>query len=348
MSSSFKCRYGDRVGTIILHTNGRFEFTDSSTTIRGWFVKQSDGVFFQEDEGLFARVKWVGNNAAGSTCVIYGLTQDELDSILKTVRTVCVVSNKHDYDASYSTFVDSCDIVIRVNKMESQGTCLTGVKTDIVLVAVNDIYYSYTDEARKVEFLRTLPVVVTGRSSDNLTDKFKEDVGSDRVCKYPRFMWPKAFKMTTFGQAVVLALAIFPDAKVYFLGDTDCYKRSSFNQSVDYLRQATQFDNDVLTGLVEHGRLLVPKEFCANTAVSHTRSMLDSVYGNNDNVEAIRVTNPHSDNRIVLNAKRVARSYCAPYTGSLLCRDNGVVQLRWDGEDIDRTYLDAGGFYIEL
>lgn len=348
MSLSFKCRYGDSLGTIILHKNRRFEFSDSTNTVRGWFIKQSNGIFFQEDDGSFFRVKWSLNNASCAVCTSYGLTQDVLDSILGKVKTVCVVSNKHDYTSSYSTFVDSCDIVIRVNKMESQGTCLTGTKTDIVMVAVNDIYYSYTAEARKVDLLKKVPAIVLGRFSNGLIDKFKEEVGSDNVCKYPPFIWSKAVRMSSFGQAVVLALSVFPDAKVYFLGDVDCQKRTSFSKDVDYLKQVINYDDGVLSGLVARGRLLAPEVSDINNTVSAVGSMLDKMYGRNDNVDAISVVNPNNSDRIVLNGTRVARSYCKPYTGSLLYRGNGVVQLRWDGEDIVCTYLDAGGFYAKL
>lgn len=348
MNVSFKCRYGDHVGTITLDKNRRFHFTDALFSVRGWYIKQSDGIFLQEDSGAYSRVNWAGTTAAGVNCVIYDLTRDKLDSILASVRSVCVVSNKHDYDVSYSTFVDSCDVVIRVNKMESQGTCLTGSKTDIAVIAVNDIYYSYTDEERKVDVLKKTPLVVLGRSNDALTAKFKEELATEAVCDYPAFMWKKAFHMTTFAQAVVLALSVFPDAKVYFLCDLDCYKRSLFDRDVNFLRHVVEYDDAVLSGLVARGRLLIPDGGYKTDATHLACTALDRVYGRNDKVKAIRVNDPATDWRIILNDNRASRSYKAPYSGVILARDIGAVTLHWEGEDIDRTYLDAGGFYLEL
>ena len=100
MNVSFKCRYGDHVGTITLDKNRRFHFTDALFSVRGWYIKQSDGIFLQEDSGAYSRVNWAGTTAAGVNCVIYDLTRDKLDSILASVRSVCVVSNKN-----YKSFV---------------------------------------------------------------------------------------------------------------------------------------------------------------------------------------------------------------------------------------------------
>jgi len=59
---------------------------------------------------------------------------------------VCIVSNKCDFKRDFSKFVDSCDVVFRVSKMESHSTRMTGTKCDYAVIMFFNWYLSYSDD----------------------------------------------------------------------------------------------------------------------------------------------------------------------------------------------------------
>lgn len=47
-------------------------------------------------------------------------------------KRICIVSNKRNLKRNYSAFVDSCDKIMRVNKMDNLNSGLAGTRTDIL------------------------------------------------------------------------------------------------------------------------------------------------------------------------------------------------------------------------
>lgn len=72
---------------------------------------------------------------------------------------ICVIANKQDLKENYSKFIDSCDKVVRINKMDNLSSGLTGTKTDIVFTVTGRDYFRYTRKFRNVDTLRKAKVI---------------------------------------------------------------------------------------------------------------------------------------------------------------------------------------------
>lgn len=139
---------------------------------------------------------------------------------------VAVVSNKRDIKNDYSKFIDSCDVVIRVSKMDNIDSGKTGSKTDIVVLVVNDCYMTFTPEQRHLELLKQVPKVylVGGHQEMNIQSKV---YARKHKLNWEMFPYQKENPhFTTFASAVYLAVKNFPDAEIYFLGDVSVALRT--------------------------------------------------------------------------------------------------------------------------
>lgn len=144
------------------------------------------------------------------------------------MSTICVVSNKQDLKENYSKFIDSCDVVVRVNKLDNIDTGLVGKRTDIVVLFACDAWMQYTEEQMHLQHIMNNAkrvYLVDGSKNSTFVEKLKA-VRSDFVKMIPEVVARSTIRMTTFTKALVAAYYINPDDKIYFLGDVDARVRS--------------------------------------------------------------------------------------------------------------------------
>lgn len=167
---------------------------------------------------------------------------------------VVVISNKppKDIKNNYSDFIDSCDVVIRVSKMENIDCGKTGSKTDVAIVMLNSLYLTFSKEERHVEVLKKTPIV---RFIDDFkfwtrlhVDFYAKKLGLKNWGYWKRTDILKDF--TTYTMAVYYAVENYPDAEIWIFGEPDAAMRTN-NAHFHNLRG----DDEYLLGLLESGRV---------------------------------------------------------------------------------------------
>lgn len=136
---------------------------------------------------------------------------------------ICIVANKRDLKENYSNFVDSCDIVVRINKMDNLHSGLAGTKTDIVFTTTCGDYFKYSRKFRNVDVLRKAEVFFTPQKDYII----KQYVNRECIKNY-HILKPdsKTERWTTTSKAVRFFAEKFPNEHIYFLGDVGRRKRT--------------------------------------------------------------------------------------------------------------------------
>lgn len=137
---------------------------------------------------------------------------------------ICVVTNKRDLKENYSNFVDSCDKVVRINKMDNLSSGLTGTKTDIVFTVTCSDYFRYTRKFRNVDVLRKAEVFFTPQN-DYIIKQYveRECIKNYHILENN----PEIDKWTTSSRAVYHITNTYPNEIIYFLGDIERKKRTT-------------------------------------------------------------------------------------------------------------------------
>lgn len=136
---------------------------------------------------------------------------------------ICLISNKPDLKENYSDFIDSCDKVVRINKMDNLHSGLTGAKTDIVFTVTCRDYFRYSRKFRNVDVLRKAEVFFTPQTEFVIKQYVaRECIKNWHILKSD----PRTDRWTTTSTALYHLTILYPDEKIYFLGDTQRMKRS--------------------------------------------------------------------------------------------------------------------------
>lgn len=140
---------------------------------------------------------------------------------------VCVVTNAHKSIKDYSELVDSMDVVIRINSMENLDRGFSGTKTDMCLVTVGALYESYGDAVTHLEVLKKAPIKFFSciRAEEANIYAKKKGITDYHFTPGDMYIWGKFW--TTAGYALQLALRLFPDCELYFLGTVSAAKRTA-------------------------------------------------------------------------------------------------------------------------
>lgn len=132
---------------------------------------------------------------------------------------ICIVSNRKGFIHDYSAFADSCDIVIRISKMDNLDSGFTGSKTDITVVSVWDGYLRYSREKRHMDHLKTVPKIYFNNEEKDLSRKFAKSEGLENWEFLPQCVHDSTTNYTTLSKALCLADYLFPNDTLYYLGD---------------------------------------------------------------------------------------------------------------------------------
>lgn len=264
-------------------------------------------------------------------------------------QRVCIVSNKCDLRRNYSKFVEACDVVMRISKMDNLDTGLTGRRTDVALVSCFRGYAEFSREARHVDELKAVPEVYFVNEYKQETEAF---AAKERLTGW-RFM-PDSVKLvtsyfTTLSKGVALADHLFPEALLYFLGDCQAELRAPPGAH-PYERE-----NSFIRDLIARGRVVPVLEEDTVTAGIYSEPValgvrwkareLCLMYGSDHEQDAVlEVSHPQWRDRLKILGDRARRRKCADAATVEKFRDGALV-LRWDHWPPETFVRDSKGIY---
>lgn len=167
------------------------------------------------------------------------------------VNSVCICSNKCDMKRDYSEFIDSCDVVVRINKFNNLQTGLVGTKIDLVVISAYPEYFTYSSKRRNTDKLFEAKELYCFYKDVNYMLKWLEIEPRlrGRIQGFPKDL--RADKFTTVSLGIKLALQKFPDAQIYFFGDPDYKVRTNG----DYYHQNSK-ENAFMDELIDSGKVI--------------------------------------------------------------------------------------------
>ncbi len=264
-------------------------------------------------------------------------------------KRVCIVSNKCDLKRNYSGFVDSCDVVMRISKMDNLDTRLTGRRTDVALVSCFYGYLEFSHEARHVDELKSVPEVYFVNDYQQEAKEFAAKEGLTGWCFMPDPVNLVTPCFTTLSKGVALADHLFPDAQLYFLGDCQAELRAPPGA------HPYRLENLFMRDLIARGRLVPVLE--ENHSAQGIYSELVSwgerwktkelclMYGSDHEQDAvIEISHPQWRDRLKILGDRARRRKCADAATVDKFRD-GTLVLRWDRWPPETFVQDSKGVY---
>jgi len=164
---------------------------------------------------------------------------------------VCIISNIEELTRDYSDFIDSCDIVLRISKMNNLDSGLTGQKKDIALVSCWRAYMCYSREDRHTEQLKQVEKIYFIYSHRDLVCHLVESEDLKKWSYLPQEPDDKTADFTTFSKGIALADYLYPEVQLYCLGDMDVASRTGTQSA-----HCSSGDNHYLRSMVNKGRLV--------------------------------------------------------------------------------------------
>lgn len=252
--SGYTCQDVKPIG----HIGNSFQRT-GRTEITNQFLKWHDGniiwctrKFFEKNKTFMTKDSLPIQNVYPATLQIdYQRELDGLASIARkkkfraflpgVVKNVAIVTNKNRFDRNYSKFIDSCDIVIRLNKLDNIDTGTAGSITDIAIVRNSGAYFMYSEADRHVNKFRDIPLVWLchkDRPEQN-AEFLKKTAMNGGVLIYTAVSNKNSY-YTTYAAAVQYALQSWSRCHIYGIGtfaietrttDGWCFHKSS-NENV--------------------------------------------------------------------------------------------------------------------
>lgn len=172
---------------------------------------------------------------------------------MSSPKKICIISNKIDLTRDYSEFVNSCDVVYRVSKMENLDGGLSGSKIDYVVVSTFETYYTFSKEERHVNELGTAKTIYLHnpvkwpyyqRWNQPLINELPSSCHYDY---FPDEIYDNNWQQfTTFGIAILIAAKKFPNDRLYLLGDK--------NTDIRTLGYHPNLEMPFINSLIESGR----------------------------------------------------------------------------------------------
>ncbi len=165
---------------------------------------------------------------------------------------IAIISNIRNLEHNYSPFIDSCDKILRINKMENVESGLSGNRTDILLVSVWYGYLWYSRKARKMDILKTVPEIYFNNEQIKAGTAFAEKEELQNWKFMPKEVHDSTWRFTTLGKGIRLMDFLYPDATLYYLGDMDSKVRTPRDQKHASVRNR---ENGYMESLIQEGRL---------------------------------------------------------------------------------------------
>lgn len=259
-------------------------------------------------------------------------------------KRICIISNKRDLTRNYSAFVDSCDKVIRVNKMDNLNSGRAGMKTDMVLISCFAGYLAFSPAERHRELLRRVPEIYFNNEELGCSNEFACREGLENWKFLPGAVHRSTGNFTTLSKALCLADYLFPEAQLYYLGDTDMNLRASGSW-----KHHAPTENAYMQSLIESGRLIPILEDAADEF--HYSSPASPVPSQGDTPSTGRhtivISHPQWTDQFQMDEKRGRRLHRNDHA-TILQHDESKLVLKWDQWGTEEFFKTEEGKYRYL
>lgn len=349
LDGKFRLAYRDQ------DTPSRFYFFDGNISVTKRSFFECKGELFDDDSRPFTHE---------FPCSLQIDTEEEFSALEhlarhaaflhllpRRVRRVCIISNRPWFTRDYSDFVDSCDVVIRISKMDNLDTQLTGSRTDIAVVSCWQTYLSFSREQRHTDVLRQVPHVFFLQDSIRLTEQHCLSERMENWSFLPPEVHAHTYRFTTTGKAIALADWLYPDAQLYFLGDTSSAIRTGgmtwHTDSGDDRYLAMLIQSGKLIHMMEEERSELECQF-SHPLSSEKQSIVEKLmlWFAPDDVQHTELMLKHNEwsDPLRLTNDSACRTHCHD-TASVLAYDGFSLTLKWDRWGIETFNLNAEGVY---
>lgn len=187
--------------------------------------------------------------------IMEGVTlQSYVPNIIRR-KKIAVVANKCDLTRNYSKFIDSCDEVFRVNRANNLDTGLVGNRVDYWLVAAYFHYENFSPEAQHRNRLHDAKKVFFIPEIGGTGEKCAKEYGLTNWEWIPRKPHMETINQTTVIKTLAIAIELFPDAQIYFLGDFDSKVRAPSST-----KHNPQKENILLDTWIKKGHVVMISE----------------------------------------------------------------------------------------
>lgn len=244
-------------------------------------------------------------------------------------KRICIVSNKRDLKRNYSSFVDSCDKVIRISKMDNLNSGLAGKRTDIVLVSCFPGYLAFSPKERHMEILRGVPEIYFNNEELGYSNEFACREGLENWKFMPGEVHRSTGNFTTLSKALCLADYLFPEAQLYYLGDTDMNLRAAGSS-----KHHAPTENAYMQSLIDSGRVIPILEDAAGEFHYSIPALPVSSQDNGSSpdmvpLDTILISHPQWTDQFQMTEKRGRRLHRNDHA-TILQHDESKLVLKWD------------------
>lgn len=142
-------------------------------------------------------------------------------------KKLCIVSNKEKINKNHSAFIDSCDVVVRLNKLCNYDSGKTGTKTDIAMITAAPDWFNHDETRKHYDVLKKVPRLIFKRIREAKEVEVAKELGiaEDKIEYIPNNIMMRVAGYTTATCAMYLMSAMYPMHQIYFLGDLDYHVR---------------------------------------------------------------------------------------------------------------------------
>lgn len=255
-------------------------------------------------------------------------------------KKVCIVSNRPWFSQDYSSFIDSCDEVIRCNRMCNLDTGRTGSKTTMALVAACVAHSRYSPQEQRVDVLRKLDrvyFVPNPTPGQELSEQFCKKNNIPSRLFVPAEVWESHFAYSTFALAIALAEHLFPDAQLYCLGDLHALDRVP--EWADYHQK--NGEDAYIQRMLREGRLICideensdAREYSEVPKKSYPRTWIELT----DKSRKSCIMHTLSAGKMLTQMGNIF--------GDVLCYEPGMLVVRWQTGRLT-TYTNDGSNIVE-
>lgn len=262
-------------------------------------------------------------------------------------KRVCIISNKRNLKRNYSAFVDSCDQVMRVSKMDNLNSGLAGTRTDILLISCFPGYLAFSPAERHMDMLPEIPEIYFNNEELEYSNEFACREGLKNWKFMPGAVHRSTPNFTTLSKALCLADYLFPDAQLYYLGDTDMNVRAP-----GIPKHHAPVENAYIQSLIAHGRVIPiledeAREFHYSSPPLPGSASLEIPSMPQESVQDIVIRHPQWTDQFRIHGKRGRRLH-GNDTAAILHHDEEKLVLQWDNWGKEEFYETEKGKYQYL
>lgn len=270
-------------------------------------------------------------------------------------RKVCVISNRPYFTRDYSDFIDSCDVVIRVNKMCNLYTQLTGSKTDVAIVDCWKVYMQYSREQRNTDVLHKIPhILFLNKNTEEVLYQYLQEEKFTNWSFFPPALEESTPYFTTITRAIAFAEWLYPEATIYFLGDP--YVRIRTHTLEGFHTQGR--DDNYQRELIASGKLISIMEENQIGSTYHFSSCIPPEKQLNANKRILQFSPsdiPHTilnlqhptwQDELLVVGEAACRASNDKDTATILNHTDTRISLKWDKWGLEHFQRNNKGIYV--